>query len=307
LEASSEHALGHATVEAARREGNDVSEVLAFDAIAGEGVRGHIDGSDYVVSHPRALGDVPEVERRRAEEVIAQLQEEGKTSVVLRRLAGEEEHVLGVLGFADRIREDAPQIVRELRRLGVERIAMLTGDARKVADRIAEQVGIDDVYAELKPDDKHRIIEELEESVGSVAMVGDGVNDAPALARAGIGIAMGAAGTDVALETADIVLMADDLGNVPYVMSLSRSTRKTLVANLGLATGLILLMVAGILIVNLPLPVAVFGHEGGTVLVSLNGLRMLLFRYKRRSGGAAVSAELPRSGDLYDLRGAHPR
>jgi Zn2+/Cd2+-exporting ATPase len=159
---------------------------------------------------------------------------------------------------------------------------MITGDNAETAKRIGEEVGVDEVYSELLPDEKLSVIEELEGKYGPVAMVGDGVNDAPALARASIGIAMGAAGTDVALETADIVLMADDLSKVAYVMDLSRRTRKTLVFNLGLAGLLIAIMILGIFTVQLPLPLAVVGHEGGTVLVSLNGLRLLFFKRRRK-------------------------
>jgi Cd2+/Zn2+-exporting ATPase len=158
---------------------------------------------------------------------------------------------------------------------------MLTGDNERVAQAIASQVGIDEYFAGLLPEDKVRIIKELEAKYGSVAMVGDGVNDAPALASASIGIAMGAAGTDVALETADVVLMADDLSNIPYVIALSRQTRKTLIVNLGFAMAAIAIMIAAIFVANLPLPLAVIGHEGGTVLVSLNGLRLLLYKRRR--------------------------
>jgi Cd2+/Zn2+-exporting ATPase len=142
-------------------------------------------------------------------------------------------------------------------------------------------VGVDEFFADLMPEDKVRLTTELEKKYGSVAMVGDGVNDAPALARASIGIAMGAAGTDVALETADVVLLSDDLSNIPYVIDLSRQTRKTLIANLGLASLAIAVMLVAIFTANFPLPLAVVGHEGGTVLVSLNGLRLLVYKPRR--------------------------
>ena len=152
---------------------------------------------------------------------------------------------------------------------------MLTGDNEAVAQHIADQVGVDAFFADLLPEDKVTAVKEVREQFGPVAMVGDGVNDAPALATADIGIAMGAAGTDVALETADIVLMSDDLHNLPYAIGLSRKTRQTLLQNLGFALFMIALMLGAIFFSGLALPAAVVGHEGGTVLVSLNGLRML--------------------------------
>jgi Zn2+/Cd2+-exporting ATPase len=160
----------------------------------------------------------------------------------------------------------------------VEHVVMLTGDNSKVAQAIANAAGIDEFYAGLMPEDKMEILKELREKYGPVAMVGDGVNDAPALASASIGIAMGAAGTDVALETADVVLMADELRNIPYVIALSRRTRRTLVQNLVFAIGVILFLVGAVLGFQLALPLSVVGHEGSTVLVSLNGLRLLAFR-----------------------------
>jgi Cd2+/Zn2+-exporting ATPase len=169
-------------------------------------------------------------------------------------------------------------VVRELKSQGVEKVVMLTGDNERTAAAIAAQVGVDAYYADLLPEDKVRIVKALRAEYGTVAMVGDGVNDAPALANASIGMAMGAAGTDVALETADVVLMADDLRNLPYVIGLSRQTRKTLLVNLGFALAMIVIMIAAIFSVSLALPLAVIGHEGGTVLVSLNGLRLLLYK-----------------------------
>jgi Zn2+/Cd2+-exporting ATPase len=157
---------------------------------------------------------------------------------------------------------------------------MLTGDNETVARHIAAEAGVDDYYAELLPADKVDAIKQIEAQYGPTMMVGDGVNDAPALATATIGVAMGAAGTDVALETADIVLMADDLHNLPYLIGLSHATRRTLVVNLTFALAMILIMVAAVFSVNLALPLAVIGHEGGTVLVSLNGLRLLGYKQK---------------------------
>jgi Cd2+/Zn2+-exporting ATPase len=172
--------------------------------------------------------------------------------------------------------------VQELKAAGIERVIMLTGDNEQVATRIAAEVGVDETYANLLPEDKVQVIKEISARYGPVAMVGDGVNDAPALATATLGIAMGAAGTDVALETADVVLMSDNLKNLPYLIGLSHKTRQTLIVNLGFALFMILLMLTAIFVADLPLPAAVIGHEGGTVLVSLNGLRLLGYTYRHK-------------------------
>jgi Cd2+/Zn2+-exporting ATPase len=282
VEAKSEHALGRATVEAARRRDLELSEALAFEAATGRGAHGQVNGLDIRVGNLRYFEDFECVGRTEAAAEVERLQGEGKTAIVVGQLMEQTAYLLGVVAFADRVRPDAAAVVAELKSLGVTRVVMLTGDNERVAQAIAAQVGVDEYFAGLLPEDKVRIVKELEAKYGSVAMVGDGVNDAPALASASIGIAMGAAGTDVALETADVVLMADDLSNIPYVIALSRQTRKTLVVNLGFAMTAIAIMLAAIFAVNMSLPLAVIGHEGGTVLVSLNGLRLLLYRRRRR-------------------------
>jgi Cd2+/Zn2+-exporting ATPase len=154
---------------------------------------------------------------------------------------------------------------------------MLTGDNARVGQAIAHQAGVDEFHADLLPQDKVRVIKELK-SIGPVAMVGDGVNDAPALATATVGIAMGAAGTDVAMETADVVLMSDNLQNIVFALAASRRARRVICQNLGFALLVIVVLVVSALGFQLPLPIGVVGHEGSTVLVCLNGLRMLAFR-----------------------------
>ncbi|NDJ75873.1 MAG: HAD-IC family P-type ATPase, partial [Chloroflexi bacterium] len=155
---------------------------------------------------------------------------------------------------------------------------MLTGDNALVGETIGQQAHVDEVHAGLMPDEKARIMEDLEREHGPVAMVGDGVNDAPALAAATVGIAMGAAGTDVALETADVVLMGDKLDSIPYAIQLSRRAQRVVWQNIGFALTVILVLVLSAFVINLPLPLGVVGHEGSTVIVVLNGLRLLTGR-----------------------------
>ncbi len=280
LQARSEHPLARATVEAAAERGVAHGEATAFQAVTGRGVRGEVDGHAYRIGNLRFFDDLTVPDRAALAVEVERLEAEGKTCVVVARVEnGGTARVFGLLAYADVLRPEAPGVVRTLRRLGIRHVVMLTGDNERVAAHIAREAGLDAYHAGLMPEDKQRLLRDLEARHGPVAMVGDGVNDAPALATATLGIAMGGAGTDVALETADIVLMADALDKIPYVFALSRATRRTLVANLVFALAVIVSMVAGILWTGLPLPLAVVGHEGSTVLVSLNGLRLLGFRW----------------------------
>nr|WP_233340920.1 heavy metal translocating P-type ATPase [Haloprofundus sp. MHR1] len=282
VQARSEHHLARATVTAAEDRSLGVPAARRFQSVAGKGVRADVeDGTVHIGNRSyfeTVLGDTavdglePGLERLRT------LEAEGKTSVLVAREDGDDVAVLGWLAFTDTVRPDAAEMIANLRSLGVEHVVMLTGDNERVARRIADEVGIDEVQAELLPEEKVATIEDLVARYENVAMVGDGVNDAPALATATLGIAMGGAGTDVALETADVVLMGDDLSKIPYVLGLGRKTRRTLVVNLAIAFGAIALMVSTILLRGIPLPLAVVGHEGSTVLVSLNGLRLLGYR-----------------------------
>jgi Cd2+/Zn2+-exporting ATPase len=286
VEAKSEHPLAQAIVEAARRRNLEIMDAQSFQAATGKGARGLVNGLDIRVGNLRYFEAFESVGLAEVNAAVEQLQADGKTAIIVAQMAdeGQTAHFLGVIALADTVRPDAAPVVAELKSLGVQRVVMLTGDNERVAHAIAAQTGVDEYFANLLPEDKVRIVKELEANYGSVAMIGDGVNDAPALASASIGVAMGAAGTDVALETADVVLMADDLSNIPYLIALSRQTRQTLIVNLGFAMAAIAIMIAAIFAANMPLPLAVIGHEGGTVLVSLNGLRLLLYRRNRRAG-----------------------
>ena len=288
VQARSEHHLARATVAAAEARGLSLQEATGFEAHVGLGVQARVGGRAVHVGNARyyeRLG--ARVTGWPAALAAAErLEQQGNTAVVVAAgpVGGEEAEqpgpivALGVTAFADTLRPGAAAAVAALKRLGVEHVAMLTGDNPAVAERIGRAAGVDAVYAGLLPEQKVALVRELEAERGAVAMVGDGVNDAPALAAATVGVAMGGAGTDVALETADLVLMGDDLARLPYALALGRKARRTLAANLAFAVAMIAVMVVAILTVGLPLPLAVVGHEGSTVAVSLNGLRLLAFR-----------------------------
>ncbi|MGH7418286.1 MAG: heavy metal translocating P-type ATPase, partial [Candidatus Rokuibacteriota bacterium] len=210
LEQRSEHALAAAVIRACQAHGLDLHEPESFEAVTGRGVRGAVVGRTVRVGNEQFLREegVPITERVRGR--LMALQQEGKTPILVA-----DREVVGVLGVADTVRLQALPMVETLHELGVKRLVMLTGDHRQVADAVARGLGLNDVRAELLPEDKARVVEALRRD-GVVAMVGDGVNDAPALAVADVGVAMGAAGTDAAMETADVVLMGDDLSRLPY-------------------------------------------------------------------------------------------
>lgn len=281
VESKSEHPLAQAIVAAAQERGLALSEVTEFASETGLGVLATVEQRRIAVGNLRYFANWEVDGLETAVSALDRFQDEGKTTVLVADVTendGRQAHILGVLAIADVLRPDVAQTIARIKKAGVERVVMLTGDNERVAAAIARQSGVDAYHAELLPQDKMRLLNELAEQYGPVAMVGDGVNDAPALAAADIGIAMGAAGTDVALETADIVLMSDDLGKIPYVIGLSRRTRQTLVQNLVFAIGVILVLIGAVLGVGLALPLSVIGHEGSTVLVSLNGLRLLRYR-----------------------------
>ena len=284
VEQKSEHPLAQAVVNAAAERKLELPEAGAFQSSTGKGVQAKVNGAQLHIGNRRYFKDIPTSGFDEASKVVEQLQIAGKTSVLVAQLDDQNQaQILGVIAFADVLRSDAAEVVAALKEKGIEHVVMLTGDNDVVAQHIAAEVGVDAFYSELLPEDKVNAINEVREKYGPVAMVGDGVNDAPALATADIGIAMGAAGSDVALETADIVLMSDNLHNIPYVIGLSHKTRQTLIVNLSFALFMIVLMLTAILWRDLGLPAAVIGHEGGTVLVSLNGLRMLKYNPDKRA------------------------
>ncbi len=277
VEARSEHPLSVAVRAEAEARGLVLEEVDEFLAETGQGVVGVLkNGVTVRVGQMRYVSSCAGAPPSDLLTIYERLHEEAKTVL----LVCYDEQWMGALAVADRLRPQSPTIVKELRQAGVEHVVMLTGDNAVVAQRIADYAGVDEVHAELMPGDKAAIMEQLEAKYGPVAMVGDGVNDAPALATATIGIAMGAAGTDVALETADVVLMGDKLEMIPYAMQLSRRARRIVWQNITFALGVIVVLIISAFAINLPLPLGVVAHEGSTVIVVLNGLRLLTGRVR---------------------------
>ncbi|MDW8107037.1 MAG: heavy metal translocating P-type ATPase, partial [Armatimonadota bacterium] len=272
-ESRSEHPLAQALVQAATARGYTARPVERVEAVPGKGIRAmRADGTEIRIGNLRLFEEM-EVPAG-VVEAVERLRAAGNTAMVV--WAGG--RFLGVAAAADKVRPQAAQAVAQLHALGIPCVAMLTGDAEPIARAVAHQTGIDRVYADLLPDEKLAALHQLSQEFGAVAMVGDGVNDAPALAAAEVGVAMGA-GTDVALETADVALVGNDLNNLPYAVALSRHAMRILKQNLAFATGVILVLVVLTFTANLRLPLGVVGHEGSTLLVVLNGLRLLWFRF----------------------------
>ncbi len=277
VEQQSNHPLAQAVVQAASNENLTLPTVDQLENIPGRGVRSTLQGETILIGSLK-LFDAESGVQVPADviEQVAQLEKSGRTTMIVSQGA----QVVGVLGLADVPRENVGQVMQALRRQGIEHLVMLTGDNRQVAQNIAQQVGLTDAQAELMPEDKLDAIKALEKQYGVIAMIGDGVNDAPALATATVGIAMGGAGTAVALETADVALMADDLNKLPFAVGLSRFSRQIVMQNLLISLGVIGLLIVTSVFGWVQLGIAVVLHEGSTLVVVGNALRLL--RYKQR-------------------------
>ena len=290
VETLSEHPLGRAIVLEAKHRSLVVRAGTDHQSIVGRGASALVDGTRWRVGKPDLFDSVDDGVLATRE----RLEAEGKTVVVVGR-----ERSVGLIALRDTLRAEARDAVAQLRALGVSHVVMITGDAAPTARAIAAQAGIDEVHADLLPEDKVRVVEDLVRRYRYVAMVGDGVNDAPALASATVGIAMGGAGTDVALETADVVLTSDDLSKVPYAVTLGRRALAVVKQNLVVALTVIVTLVVADLLGRINLPAGVVGHEGSTLLVTLNGLRLLRRTgasrqgHARRAGNEAASMAVP--------------
>ncbi|MBE8997738.1 heavy metal translocating P-type ATPase [Nostoc sp. LEGE 12447] len=306
VESYSEHPIGKAIVQAAgetvrvfsaRRSAKavpveskplnpkgdlDLVGAIQVQAIPGQGIVGIAQEQQIIVGNAvfvqQYVTNLPE----ELQEMAQSLEQEGKTVVWVAQVgrgAGEQgsrgAEVMGVIAIADEVRSQAAATISRLKQLGIEQIVMLTGDNEKTAQSVAKAVAIDRVYAQLLPEDKLDVIRLLQQQYQTVAMVGDGINDAPALAQASVGIAMGISGSDVALETADIVLMADKLEKIAVAIHLGRRSQSIVKQNIFVALGFIVLLLMGNFLGSINLPIGVIGHEGSTVLVTLSGLRLL--------------------------------
>jgi Zn2+/Cd2+-exporting ATPase len=276
LESQSEHPIGEAIAQFAQAQFAQTVEPIQLSALQvqahpGQGITGEINRQRAIAGN---AAFVWQSVRHWSESLMqtAKAWEQNGNTVVWIAYAG---HPLGLIAVADTVRPEARDAIAQLKRMGIQEIVMLTGDNDRTARSIGELIGVDQVYSELLPEGKLNLIQDLQKKYRIVAMVGDGINDAPALAQANVGIAMGVAGSDVALETADIVLMSDRLEKLSAAVRLGRRSQRIVKQNITFALGFIVLLLIANFVSHITLPLGVMGHEGSTVLVTLSGLRML--------------------------------
>jgi Cd2+/Zn2+-exporting ATPase len=271
VERRSQHPLAEAVVRRAQEARLELSEAGEFESITARGVRSTIAGQKVEIGTLRLWEGSPVPEE--IQKAVTSLQSAGRSIMVVRQ----GDRWLGVVGVADRPRQSVKDVLGQLRKLGIRPLVMLTGDNRGVGEAVGKEIDVDEVKADLLPEDKVRVIREMAGAYGQVAMVGDGVNDAPALANATVGIAMGGAGTAVALETADVALMGDDLAKLPFAVGLSRMASVVIRQNLCISLGVIVFLIVATTTGYFGIGLAVFLHEGSTLVVLANALRLLSF------------------------------
>jgi len=264
-ETASEHPLADAIIRGAKTRGLEVELVESAQPVMGKGIRAEVDG------HAVAVGSAELLDKISNEDRVLELNAQGKTAMYV----GVDGRAIGLVAVADTIRSDAPAAVKSLHDNGIK-VVMATGDAQRVAENVARELGVDEVHAEMMPEDKLDLVKELQSRGLVVAMVGDGVNDTPALAQADIGVAMGAAGSPAAIETADIALMADKLPRLPYALHLAQRTVRTMTLNIGIALATVAVLLAGVLLGGVTMSIGMLVHEASVLLVI--GIAMLLLR-----------------------------
>ncbi len=266
VEKFSEHPLAQAIVAKAEGSGGEDFNATGFKALVGSGVKAEVDGETFYVGSPELFGSLGTDTAGISE--LQRLTREGKTAV----LVGTQKNILGIIALRDEPKPTAKGVVEQLRQKGI-RVVILTGDNEMTARAIGEELGVDEVRAGLKPEDKIKVVEEIQQKYGSVAMVGDGINDAPALARATVGIAMGIAGTDAAIQAADTALMADDLTKVVYALSLGKKSRIVSTQNIVFSLLILGVLIPSALIGIMTVAAAVLFHESAELIAVANGLR----------------------------------
>ena len=270
VEKHSQHPLARAILDQAFREKITIPDSTGFLSITGKGAQSVVDHEMIYVGSPGWIKEFLPFSLE-IEALIADIAKKGQSII----MAATEKEVLGIIAVADSVREESKDVIEQLKHLNIEKTIMLTGDGPVTASVIAQQLGITDVNASLLPEQKLAAIKEHQQK-HAIAMVGDGVNDAPALATANIGIAMGGAGTDIALETADIALMSDDLRKLPETIKLSKKTVQIIKQNITFALGLKLIALLLVIPGWLTLWIAIFADMGATLLVVLNSLRLMI-------------------------------
>lgn len=295
-EAQSEHPIAQSVVGAAGAQGVALASAEAVRAVPGEGVVATVEGRGIAAGNRKLMSRLQLPIDAPIETVLNSLEEQGKTVVIVADTY--KRRIIGVLAVADTLRGSAREAIAGLRSRGVERIVMLTGDHHRAARHIAATLGLSesDVYADLLPEDKVRLVRELRRK-GGVAFVGDGVNDAAALASADVGVAMGTAGSDAALEAADVALLSDELTRLRAALELAQRANRVVRQNLFFSVGAMSVLVVLTLFGNLPLPLGVVGHEGGTLVVVGNGLRLLSRGCNPESRQPSASTPVPASTD----------
>ena len=264
-ETASEHPLAEAIIRGAEARGLTVAMVDKAEPVTGKGIRATVDGHQVAVGSAELLDETPDGAR------ILELNEQGKTAMYV----GVDGKPVGMVAVADTIRHDAPVAIRALHDKGVK-VIMATGDAERVARNVAAELGVDEVHAQMMPEDKLELVKSLQAQGKTVAMIGDGVNDTPALATADIGVAMGAAGSPAAIETADIALMADKLPRLPYALGLAQRTVRTMRLNIGIALATVAVLLVGVILGGVTMSIGMLVHEGSVLLVI--AIAMLLLR-----------------------------
>lgn len=281
LEYRSQHPLASAFIKKAEQQELDYKSLIVedFTSLTGKGIKGKIDHEWYYAGNVSLFEEMGLTFEGDLRNKVDSLQKQGKTVM----LVGTNEMLLAVLAVADEVRESSVRVVKQLKELGIQKTIMLTGDHANTAAAIGNQLEVSEIYAELLPQHKLDAVKKMQREYGAAAMVGDGINDAPALAAASVGIAMGGAGTDTALETADVALMGDDLKKLPFAIELSRKTLVIIKQNIAFALGLKLLALLLVVPGWLTLWIAIFADMGATLLVTLNGLRLLRVKGKKDS------------------------